>query len=102
MRDLFTELMESLEELPSTENYTSKDRYTDFRQVFMGSDQGKRVYQELLSWGGLFNSSVRGNPIDPLRVMMDAGQRNFATKLMAAVNIEPPEKPTKAAVRKIK
>jgi uracil-DNA glycosylase len=102
MKDLFTELMDSLEELPSTENYSSKDRFTDFRQVFTGTEQGKRVYRELLSWGGLFNSSVRGTPIDPLRVMMDAGQRNFATKLMAAVNIEPPEKPTKAAVRNIK
>lgn len=95
MSDLFTDLMDSLNELPITNNYSKKERYTDFRQAFTGSEQGKRVYRELLSWGGMFNSSVPGNPIDPYRVMIAKGQQNFAIKLMAAVNIEPPEQPTK-------
>ena len=96
MTDLFTELLDSLNELPITENYTPKDRYNDFRQIFMGSEQGKRVYRELLSWGNYFNISLQGNPIDPLRMAVNLGHRNFATRLIAAVNIDPPEQPTKA------
>lgn len=96
MSDLFTELLESLNELPSTDNYSSRDRYADFRQVFTGSDQGKRVYRELLAWGKIFSTSVSGTPIDPYKMMIAEGHRNFATKLMAAVNIEPPELPEKA------
>ena len=95
MSDLFTELLDSLNELPSTQNYSSRDRYADFRQVFTGSDQGKRVYRELLVWGKMFNSSVSGNPIDTNRVIFAEGHRNFVIRLIAAVNIEPPEQPTK-------
>ncbi len=93
MSDLSTELLESLNELPITGNYSAKDRYTDFRQVFTGSEQGKRVYRELLVWGKMFNSSVSGNPIDTNKVIFAEGHRNFVIKLIAAVNIEPPEQP---------
>ena len=93
MSDLLTELLDSLNDLPITKNYSKKDIYADFRQVFTGSDQGKRVYRELLAWGKMFNSSVSGSPIDPYKMMIAEGHRNFAIKLMAAVNIEPPEQP---------
>jgi len=96
MTDLFTELLESISDLPISEGYTPKDRYDDFRHVFMGSEQGKRVYRELLSWGKLFTPSVQGSPIDPYRMAIMEGHRNFATKLLAAVNIDPPVRPTKA------
>lgn len=99
MTDLFTELLDSLSELPITENYTSKDRYNDFRKIFTGTEQGKRVYRELLSWGKLFNSPVQGNPIDPYRMAINVGHTNYAIKLMAAVNIDPPEQETKARKR---
>ena len=100
MSDLFTELLDSLNELPRTENYSAKDRYADFRQVFTGSDQGMRVYRELLAWGKIFSTGISGSPIDPYKVMIAEGHRNFATKLMAAVNIEPPEQPTQATSRR--
>ena len=96
MKDLFTELLDSLSELPISDNYSPKERYNDFRQVFMGSDQGKRVYRELLSWGKLFNTSSHGSPIDPYRMAMADGHRNYSIRLMAAVNVDPPEQPTKA------
>ena len=35
MTDLFTELLESLQELPITENYSPQERYNDFRPVFI-------------------------------------------------------------------
>lgn len=97
MSDLHTELLDSLNELPRTENYSAKDRYADFRQLFMGSDQGKRVYRELLSWGMIFNA---GSSTDTNKVMMEKGNRNFALKLMSAVTIDPPEKPTRATSRR--
>jgi hypothetical protein len=100
MSDLFEELLNSLSELPLNKDYSSKDRYDDFRQVFMGTEQGKRVYRELLSWGKLFSPSMHGSPIDPYHMAVVEGHRNFATKLMAAVNIDPPIKETKARSRK--
>jgi len=100
MSDLFTELLDSLNELPITANYSSKDRYADFRQVFTGSDQGKRVYRELLVWGKMLSSTVSGNPIDTNKVIFAEGHRNFVLKLIAAVNIEPPEQPKQTTSRR--
>ena len=100
MSDLLTELLDSLNELPRTDNYSQKDRYADFRQVFTGSEQGKRVYRELLVWGKMLSSTVSGNPIDTNKVIFAEGHRNFVIKLIAAVNIEPPEQPTKATSRR--
>lgn len=100
MTDLTQELLDSLSELPISDNYTPKDRYQDFRQLFTGTEQGKRVYRELLSWGKLFVPSVHSSPIDPLRMAVIEGHRNFAVKLMAAVNIEPPEQERKTHGRR--
>ncbi len=91
--DLFTELLDSLNELPATDNYTPRDRYVDFRQVFTGTEQGKRVYRELLAWGRLFNTKITQGPSDYYKIGIAEGHRNYATKLMAAINIEPPEQP---------
>jgi len=95
MADLFTELLDSIKDLPVTDNYSPRDRYQDFRQVFTGSEQGKRVYRELLSWGKFFSSTAYGSPIDPLRMAMNQGFSDFSKKLLAAVEIEPPELKTK-------
>jgi len=85
-----------LESLPITENYTSKDRYQDFRQVFTGSEQGKRVLREILSWGRLFKPSVMGSPIDPYALAIRDGERNSALKLLVVVNNEPPNLQTRS------
>lgn len=88
------DLLEILNQLPEG-NYTPQDRFHDFRQLFMGSDQGKRVFKEILSWGHIFQSSVTGNPVDSNRVLVREGERNISLKLMAAVNLEPPIQPEK-------
>ena len=98
--DLFKELLDSLNDLPATDNYSAKDRYVDFRKLFTGSEQGQRVYRELLAWGKIFNVGIHGTPIDPYKMMIAEGHRNFATKLMAAVNIEPPEQPKQTTSRR--
>ena len=96
MSDLFQELLESLDELPKTEGYSPSDRYNDFRQLFTGSDQGKRVYRELLAWGKLFNPSIQKTNPNLYHAGLNDSNRNFSTRLMAAVNIEPPVTPAKA------
>lgn len=88
--------MALLESLPISENYTAKDRYQDFHQLFTGSEQGKRVLCEILSWGRLFKPAVVGSPIDPYALAMRAGECNSALKLLFVVNNEPSEPQTKA------
>ena len=100
MTDLFTELLDSITNLPITEDYSPKDRYADFRQLFTGSEQGKRVYRELLVWTKYFSTSLTGDPIDPLRLAVLSANRDFGSKLISTVNIEPLEQPTKANRKK--
>jgi len=95
MSSLFQDMMESMEELPTSEYPTRKERYADFRQLFMGTDQGKRVYRELLSWGKMFNVAVYTSPVDPYRMAMFQGYSNFAKEIMIVTNAEPAEQPTK-------
>lgn len=87
---------ETLSQLPSSTGYTPKDRYHDFRQLFMGSDQGKRVLGEILSWGRLFRPSALGSPVDPNLTHIREGERNLCLRLLHTVHNEPPEPQTKA------
>jgi len=84
-----------LASLPSTPNYSKKDRYSDFRRVFTGSEEGRRVMREILSWGRMFRPGVLGTPIDPYLMAMREGERNIALHLLDTVHNEPPEPPAK-------
>ena len=48
----------------------------------------------------MLSSTVSGGTIDPNKVIFAEGHRNFVLKLISAVNIEPPEQPTKATSRR--
>lgn len=74
---------------PQTGNYTEMDRYRDFRALFLGTDQGRRVLYEILGWGHMFRPSFQGAPIDPNRVMIHEGERNMALKVLSTINKEP-------------
>lgn len=89
------ELLDMLASLPSQEDYAPMDRYRDFQKVF-GTDEGKRVLREILSWGRIFRSPVLGKPIDPYAMAVTFGERNMALKLMATIHTEPPDKPQRA------
>jgi hypothetical protein len=82
--------------LPAARDYTPMDRYRDFRKVFLGSDDGQRVFRELLSWGHMFKPSANGSPIDPLLMAIHEGERNYALRLLATVTREPITKPVRA------
>jgi len=94
------ELLALIESLPITPDYTPTQRYQDFRQLFTGSPQGKRVLREILAWGRMFRPSVNSSPVDGLAMAVRDGERNMAIKLLAAVNVEPPEQQAKATSKK--
>jgi len=92
-------LIDELARLPSTEGYTAADRYHDFRRVLMGTDEGKRVLAEILSWARMFDRGIRRlgpGPIDPLGLALAEGQRNIALRLIATVYHEPKPQPDRA------
>lgn len=91
-----SDILTALASLPSSERYLPKDRYHDFRKLFMGSEEGKRVLREIASWGRLLNEPKLPNPIDPYRLALREGERNIVRRLIATVYIEPPERPTKS------
>lgn len=83
-----------LENLPTQEGYDTLDRYRDFRKVF-GSEEGKRVFKEILSWGRIFKQPTLGKPIDPYIMAVSFGERNIALKLLTVFNTEPVSGPQK-------
>ena len=75
------------------------DRYRDFRKVF-GTAEGKRVLNEIVAWGRILRTPVLGKPIDPHAMAVAFGERNLALKIIAAVYIEPVDKPEKQSRKK--
>ena len=87
------DLLAELASLPSKTGYTAGDRFHDFRRLFTGSEEGKRVLREILSWGHLLQPSVFSSPVDPYLTHIREGEANIARKLLVTVMIEPPDKP---------
>ncbi len=77
-------------------SYTDVDRYRDFRQLFLGSEQGKRVLWQMLGWGHVFRSSAAMAGHDTNRTLFHEGERNLALRLFNTIHVEPKERPTRA------
>lgn len=86
--------LDYISSLPVTENYTPRDKYQDFHQLF-STDQGQRVLREILSWGRMFSTPITGSPVDPYLSHVRIGEANIAIKLLSVISNEPPEQPTK-------
>ena len=90
------EYLEILAELSVPEDYTPLDRYSDFRKVFLETDQGRRVLRQILGWGHLLKSHlVMSRPIDPYAILAAEGERNLALRIFSVMLVEPPERPDK-------
>jgi hypothetical protein len=77
------------------------DRYRDFNQLFKGSDQGKRVLLEMLTWCHMFRVPFPATgAIDPLRLAVAGGEKSIAVKLLAAIDYEPPKNRPNQATRR--
>lgn len=87
------DILGEVTKLPLT-NYTNKDRYHDFRKVFMGTDEGKRVLSEIVKWAKLLDAPKLTSPIDPYFLAIREGGHNLVRKLLVTIYKEPPEQPT--------
>jgi hypothetical protein len=87
-------------QMPSA--YTEMDLYRDLVKVFKGTAEGQRVFRVLLSWGHMFRPSAAtrvAGPIDPLRLAVSEGERNFALRILTKTSVEPEstaKRPTRA------
>lgn len=82
--------------------YSNKDRYRDFVNVFRKSQTGLRVLHQILEWGNVYGSTIpRGlGPLDPNRVLINEGERRLALKILSTINVEPLAPPTNTATNK--
>lgn len=84
-------LMEIISE--SSSSYASVDRFRDYRAVFWGSDQGRRVLKDIIRAGhGIRTTIVGPEPsIDPYRMAIHEGERNMALRILRIATAEPKE-----------
>ena len=87
---LYLELLQA-----QLEGYTAMDRYRDFRAVFLGSDQGKRVLAEILRLGHAFRSAAVQGVYDTNRTFFADGQRTLALMIMDLARLEPKPRPAR-------
>lgn len=73
---------------------TEMERYQDFRQVFLGSDQGRKVLNEIMRWGHAFRSNSNVAGYDPVKMNIADGQRGLANRILTTAHVEPKAKPT--------
>lgn len=81
--------------------YKPIDKYRDFKELFTGSEQGMRVFNELLVWGKIFHEEIHQSPIDPLRLAIERGKKNILMQLIHTIYIEPKERPTSGQRKKV-
>jgi hypothetical protein len=64
----------------------------DFRFLFFSSPQGKRVFNQIMSWSGFFRTGVVKG--DPYATHVREGEKNIAARIWAACLTEVRERPT--------
>lgn len=75
---------------PGVGRYEPMDMYRDFRAVFLGSEQGRRVLHEILQRGHYFGRLAPNTPeIDPYRIVMGEGARILVLWMLETANTEP-------------
>lgn len=70
--------------------YTDENRYADFRQLFLGSQQGKRVLHQILTWARLWATNF--DPDGRIHAFKE-GERNLGQRIVTAINVEPKPRP---------
>ena len=80
---------------PGRGRYGRMDRYRDFRAVFLGSDQSKRVLYEILEMGHLLASPALIGAYDTNRTFVACGEQALAGAIFKIVHIEPKEPPSR-------
>ena len=90
------ELLDVMTSLPGGVPYPPADRYHDFRRVFLGTDEGRRVLREIVAWGRLLRAPAMSSPIDTSAFLIQEGERNIVRRLLSTVTTEPPKQTERA------
>jgi len=67
--------------------------FDDFRSLFFTTERGKRVFHQIMTWGGMFRASVV--PGDPYGTHVREGERSLSSRILAATLHEPKQLPDK-------
>ncbi len=88
MDELMADLASAL-----TSGRTRVEQHADFRQVFLGTDAGKRVLYDILGWAHVWGTSVVKG--DPYLTHVREGERALAIKILAVLHVQPKARPDK-------
>ena len=69
--------------------YSEMDRYRDFRQIFLSTDQGKRVLREIYRLSKADESSAFKSGYETNETMYREGARGLALAIIDVINVEP-------------
>lgn len=94
------ELLDML--IASSQYGTDMERYKDFREVFFGSEQGQRVFKEILGMGYMLNTTVKYNKygVDTNATLITTGERKLALLIHKTATHEPAMAPPKRQTKK--
>lgn len=93
------EYLELLAEISIPHDYDPLSRYKDFRQVFLNSEEGRRVLRQILNWGNVLKPHPAGRPIDSATTERMEGGRALALLIFSVMLAEPPKKPDETTKR---
>lgn len=71
-------------------SYNRMQRYRDFRLVFMGTPEGKRVLNQIMAWGRVYGNLIEKGSSDDTYIHL--GERELVIKVLRVINLEPSEK----------
>ena len=78
---------ERLKDVHFADGYDDADRYRDFRNVFLGTAEGRRCLYQIFEWAHVFHSSVV--PGDPYMTHYQDGERSIGLQILSVLNAEP-------------
>ena len=81
----------------TTQYATELDRYSDFRSLFLDTEQGRRVFNEILGMGYMPHDPIKYNKagVDVNATLIATGERKMALAIHRLTMIEPPPPPPK-------
>ncbi len=75
------------------------DKYREFREVFLGTEVGKRVLHDLLSWCHRYRSPLARNletgDAHLYNTFVKLGEHNIGQKILTTIYVEPRVQPQK-------
>ena len=99
-----TDIEELFDQFKRVTQYSSDvERYQDFRELFLGSEIGRRVFNEILGMGYMANDTTKFNTngVDPNATLISTGERKLALSIHKLVMVAPsaPPPPTQKTRR---